>query len=91
MKECGGVKVHLHSVAYQGIFLSGRRGSTNPAADNGRENGDLGAVVRYSEVPLNLQMSDTGIIIRLSRMYFPRNWEFGSALSTLRNFGGGGF
>jgi hypothetical protein len=25
-------------------------------------------------------------------MYFPRNWEFGSALSKLRNnFGGGGF
>jgi hypothetical protein len=24
-------------------------------------------------------------------MYCPRNWEFGSALSTLRNFGGGGF
>jgi hypothetical protein len=23
-------------------------------------------------------------------MYFPRNWEFGSALSKLRNFGGGG-
>ena len=24
-------------------------------------------------------------------MYFPRNWEFGSALSKLRNFGGGGW
>jgi len=24
-------------------------------------------------------------------MYFPRNWEFGSALSKLRNFGGGDF
>jgi hypothetical protein len=23
-------------------------------------------------------------------MYFPRNWEFSSALSKLRNFGGGG-
>jgi hypothetical protein len=23
-------------------------------------------------------------------MYFPRNWEFGSALSKLQNFGGGG-
>jgi hypothetical protein len=22
-------------------------------------------------------------------MYFPRNWEFGSALAKLRNFGGG--
>jgi hypothetical protein len=26
----------------------------------------------------------------LLRMYFPRNWEFGSALSKVRNFGGGG-
>jgi len=25
----------------------------------------------------------------LLRTYFPRNWEFGSALSRLRNFGGG--
>jgi hypothetical protein len=24
-------------------------------------------------------------------MYFPRNWEFGSALIKLLNFGGGGF
>jgi hypothetical protein len=29
-------------------------------------------------------------MIRLLRMYFPRNWEFGSALSKLRNLGGGG-
>jgi hypothetical protein len=35
-------------------------------------------------------MSETRILIRLLRMYFPRNWEFGSALSKLRNFGGGG-
>jgi hypothetical protein len=27
------------------------------------------------------------ILIRWLRMYFPRNWEFGSALSKLRNFG----
>jgi hypothetical protein len=27
---------------------------------------------------------------RLLRVYFPRNWEFGSALSKLRNFGGRG-
>jgi hypothetical protein len=26
----------------------------------------------------------------LLQMYFPRNWDFGSALSKLRNFGGGG-
>jgi hypothetical protein len=52
----------------------------------GRENGDLGAV----GVPLNLQMSETRLRIRLLRMYFPRNWAFGSALSKLWNFRGGG-
>jgi hypothetical protein len=31
-----------------------------------------------------LQMSETRILIRLLRMYFPRNWEFGSALSNLK-------
>jgi hypothetical protein len=35
-------------------------------------------------------MSETHISIRLLRMYFPRNWEFGSALPKLRNFGVGG-
>ena len=35
-------------------------------------------------------MSESRILVRLLRMYFPRNWEFGSALSKLRNFGGGG-
>jgi hypothetical protein len=56
----------------------------------GRENGDLGAVAPYSGVPFNLQMNETHILIRLLRMYsyIPRNWEFGSALAKLRNFGG---
>jgi hypothetical protein len=48
-----------------------------------RKNQDLGAVVPKSEVPLNLQMSKTRIRIRLFRIYFPRNWEFSSALSKL--------
>ena len=34
-------------------------------------------------------MSESRILVRLLRMYFPRNWEFGSALSKFRNFGGG--
>ena len=34
------------------------------------------------------KMSETRILVRLLRMYFPRNWEFGSDLSKLRNFGG---
>jgi hypothetical protein len=34
-------------------------------------------------------MNETHILIRLLRMYIPRNWEFGSASAKLRNFGGG--
>jgi hypothetical protein len=56
----------------------------------GRENGDLGVVAPLSGVPLNLRKSEPRILIRLLRMYFPRNWEFRSALSKLRHFGGGG-
>ena len=37
----------------------------------------------------NSKMSEIRILVRLLRMYFPWNWEFGSALSKLRNFGGG--
>jgi hypothetical protein len=60
----------------------------------GRENGDLGGgspLVRGS-----VQFAIRFDFIKLSgcrvllRMYFPRNWEFGSALSKLRNFGGWG-
>jgi hypothetical protein len=43
---------------------------------DGRENVYLGAVAPYSGVPLNLQMGETRILIRLLRMYFPQNWEF---------------
>jgi hypothetical protein len=56
-------------------------GSTNSVEDRGRKNGDLGAVAHYSGVPLNLQISETCILIRLLRMNFPWNWEFGSGLS----------
>jgi hypothetical protein len=35
---------------------------------------------------LNLQISETRILIRLLRMYFQLNWEFGSALSKFWNF-----
>jgi hypothetical protein len=33
-------------------------------------------------------MNETHILIRLLRMYIPRNWEFSSALAKLWNFGG---
>jgi len=36
------------------------------------------------------KMSESCILVRLLRMYFPRKWEFGSALSKPRNFGGVG-
>jgi hypothetical protein len=49
-------------------------------------NGDLGAVAPQSGVPINLQMSETGIIIRLLRIYFPQISEFGPA----SEFRGGG-
>jgi hypothetical protein len=52
--------------------------------------GILGAVAPYSWVPLYLQISETCILIRLLRMYFPWNGEFGSASTKLRIFGGGG-
>jgi hypothetical protein len=42
----------------------------------GRENGDLGAVTPWSGVQLNLQMSETRILIRLLRIYFPHITEF---------------
>jgi hypothetical protein len=35
-------------------------------------------------------MNETHILIRLLWIYIPRNWEFGSALAKLWNFGGGG-
>jgi hypothetical protein len=53
----------------------------------GRKNGDLGPVAPYSGVPLNLQMNETHNLIRLLRVYIPRNWEFGSALANIHNFG----
>jgi hypothetical protein len=54
----------------------------------GRENADLGAVVP-SQGFRSMQMGETRILIGLLGMYFPQNWEFSSAVSKLRNFGGG--
>jgi hypothetical protein len=54
-------------------------GSTNSVEDR-----------KQREDTLNLQTNETHILIRLLLMYFQRNWEFGSALSKLQNFGGRG-
>jgi hypothetical protein len=70
-------------VAYPEIFSVGGGGSTNPVEDRGQRERDLGATAPQSGVPLYLQMSETGILIRLLRMYFPRNCEFSSALLKL--------
>jgi hypothetical protein len=67
----------------QEFFLGGGGFQQIQLRIEGRENGDLGAVAPYSGVSLNLQMNETHILIRLLRMYIPRNWEFGSALAKL--------
>jgi hypothetical protein len=65
------------TVAYPGIFSAGEGVQQIQLRAEGRENGDLGAVAPWSGVPLNLQMSETGILIRLLRIYFLRISEFG--------------
>jgi hypothetical protein len=75
---------------YTSFFWGGAGGQQIQLRIEGRENGDLGVVAPKSMVPLNLQMNETHILIRLLRMYIPRKWDYGSALAKLRNFGGGG-
>jgi hypothetical protein len=70
-------------------FFSGRVQQIQLRTE-GRENGNLGTEAPYSRVPLNLQMSEPRILIRLLRMYFPQNWEIGSTLTKFRNFRVGG-
>jgi hypothetical protein len=67
------------AMAYPVILFAGRGFNKFSRGQEGRENG----------VPLTLQMTETRILIRLLWMYFPRNLEFGSASSKLKNFGGG--
>jgi hypothetical protein len=69
------ILLYSKPVAYPGILFGG--GSTN--SDEYREKGIWLAIAPQSGVPLILQMHETRILIRLLRMYFPRNWEFGSA------------
>jgi hypothetical protein len=52
-------------------FFRGRGVSTNSVEDRGHKDRDSGGIS-----PL---VSETRNLIRLLRMYFPRNWEFGSA------------
>jgi hypothetical protein len=73
----------------QEFFRGG--GSSNSVEDRGQIERGSGGGSPLSGVPLYLQMGETRITIRLLRMCFPRNWEFGSALSYLQNFGVGEF
>jgi hypothetical protein len=76
-------------------FCSGRGGcSTNSVEDRGqRERGSGGGspLVRGSaQFPIRFSFVKLSGCRGLLRIYFPWNWEFGSALSKLRYFGGGG-
>jgi hypothetical protein len=75
---------HLHLRTQD--FAGG--GSTNSVEDEGQRNGDL-CCSPYTGIPLNLQVNEARILIGLLRMHIPRNWEFGSGFSILRNFGEG--
>jgi hypothetical protein len=88
MSMCSGLPRKFFLAVTTGIFFFLGGGQQIQLRTEGRENGVLDEVAPYSGVPLNLQMTKTRILIRLLRIYFPRNWEFGAALPKLRNFGG---
>jgi hypothetical protein len=74
----------FRTVAYPGIlFRWAGGGSTNSFEDRGQRERGLGVVDPQSGVPLYLQMSETRILIRLLRMHFPRNCEFGLSFAPL--------
>jgi hypothetical protein len=61
----------------QEFFFGG--GSTNSVEDRGQRERRSGGGSPLVRVPLNLQMRETRILIRLLRTYFPRISEFGPA------------
>jgi hypothetical protein len=81
---------HINNPRTQEFLLGVEGGSTKQLKTEGRENVDLGALAALVRVRSICKLMKTCILIRLLRMYFPRSWEFGSALSKCRNFGGGG-
>jgi hypothetical protein len=74
------------------FFGGGGGGSTNSVEDRGqRERGSGGGspLVRGSaQFAIQFNFDKLSGCQVLLRMYFPRNWEFGSALSKLRNVAG---
>jgi hypothetical protein len=82
----------VKSVEYPGILLGkrwGGGGSKNSVEDRWQRERGSGGSSPLAGVLFNLKRSETRIFIRLLRMYFPRNWEFSSALSKLWNWRGG--
>jgi hypothetical protein len=73
-------------VAYTGILFRGVQ--QIQLRTDGIENRNLGAVAPQSGVPLNFQMRENHILIRLLQVYFSWNWESGSALSKRKKFQG---
>jgi hypothetical protein len=75
------------SVAYPGIFSSEREFNKFSWGQRAERtgSGDGSPLVKGSAVFAN---EWNPILIRLLRMYFPQNWEFGSTVSKFRNFGG---
>jgi hypothetical protein len=61
-------------------FFPGDGGSSYSVKGRGQRERGSGGSSPLVEVPLNLQMNETLILIRLLWMYIPRNWEFGSVL-----------
>jgi hypothetical protein len=66
------------------IFL--QSGSLDLLEPSGPVQASNGITLPYSGDPLNLQMSETHILVRLLQMYFPRNWKFGLTLSFIHSF-----
>jgi hypothetical protein len=74
------------SVAYPGFFSVGfNKFSWGQTAERVRGSGGGSPLVRVSAQFAN---DWSPYLITLLWIYFPRNWEFGSALSKLRSFGG---
>jgi hypothetical protein len=77
----------IQSVAYPGIVFKG--GSTNSVEDRGQRewgSGGHSPLVRGSvQFAIRFDFVKLSGCRGLLRMYFPRNWEFSSALSKLRN------
>jgi hypothetical protein len=76
-------------VAYPGILFGGG-GSTNSVEDRGRENGDLGAVAPYSEVPLIFKLVKSVFLLGCYRCIFHGTGNSGQLCQNFGISGGGG-